>query len=670
MNIYDNKLEKEHRKLAAIMFTDIVGYTAMMQKDEVYAKTIRDKHRSVLNTKISEHSGEIVQFYGDGTLSVFNSAIEAVICAKEIQNKFMEQPKIPLRIGIHIGDIVHNQDGIYGDGVNVASRIQSIGTPGSVMISEKVHTEIVNHPDIESVALGSFELKNVRNPVKIFAISGNSIKIPTLEEIEKLTNKSIVKKRIAILPFNNMSNDTEQDYFADGIADEIMNGLNKLDGIAVISRTSSFSFSGKNKSIKEIGASLNADYILEGSVRKHDENVRVMIQLINTADEYQLWSNVYEGKMKNVFSLQDQIARNVVSGLRTNFDKKSIKNTVVQDTTKNIDAYNLFLKGKYYWNKWNPDDIKKAIGYFDDVIKLDPKFASPYCALSHCYSFLGSCGQLPPIEAYTKANDYALESIQHNSDKAESHLALAMIKFFHLWDWEGTRKSLEKAVELNLNSSTLNQIYGLYLATVGRLEESIEKMENAVKLDPLSLGLISELAMVYFFDEQYNKALETCDQALDMDPTFRMTLEIKGITHFISGDVESGLKYLLEYHKLIKDPLKGLSSLGLVYGLTGDLQTANQYLNKLFQRQARDKNTSLEIDFAIIYYGLKDYDKTFKYLNEAYEKHLGIICMGMVFVLRAPLFKDIWDDPRFNELMNKVGLNKRMQKTSTKINDR
>lgn len=654
----ENKVEKEHRKLAAIMFTDIVGYTAMMQKDEEYAKTIRDKHRNVLDSKITQHRGKIIQFYGDGTLSVFDSAIEAVICAKEIQSELMEQPKIPLRIGIHVGDIVHDQDGIYGDGVNVASRIQSLCTPGAVMISEKVQTEIVNHPTIESVTLGTYELKNVRDPVEVFAISGNGVKVPTIEEIEQLTNKTITKKRIAILPFINMSRDEEQDYFADGIADEIMNGLNKLEGIAVISRTSSFALRDKEKSIKEIGVNLNVAYVLEGSVRKDDENVRVMIRLINTADEYQIWSNVYEGKMKNVFKLQEQIARNVVSGLRVNLDSKSLKTKVVSDTTNNINAYNLYLKGKYYWNKWNPDDIKKAIGLFDDVIKLDPKFSSPYCALSHCYSFLGSCGQLPPIEAYTKANDYALESIQHNSNKAESHLALAMIKFFHLWDWEGTRISLEKAIELNLNSSTLNQIYGLYLATVGRLQESIERMENAVILDPLSLGLISELGIVYLFDGQYNKALELCNQVLDMDPTFRMALEIKGITQFILGNVESGLKNLLEYHRLINDPLKGLSTLGLVYALTGDLQNAKDCLDKLFQRQARDKNASLEIDFAIIYYGLKDYDKTFKYLNEAYEKHLGIICMGMVFVLRAPLFKDIWNDRRFDELIGKIGLNK------------
>lgn len=646
------------RKLTAIMFTDIVGYTAMMQRDEQYAKTIRDKHRDVLESKIKKQRGKILQFYGDGTLSVFDSAIEAVICAKEIQIELMEQPKIPLRIGIHLGDIVHDKDGIYGDGVNVASRIQSLCTTGSVMISEKVQAEITNHPTIKSFALGSYELKNVQKPVKVFALAGDRIKVPTVQEIQQQSKKSVIKKSIAILPFINMSNDSENDYFADGIAEEIMNGLNRLEGITVISRTSSFAFRGKNKSINEIGSDLKVPFILEGSVRKDADDVRVMIQLINTADEYQLWSEVYERKINNVFDVQDEIARNVVHRLKENLDIKSSKTKIIERPTKNIDAYNLFLKGRYHWTKWNPDDIQKAIKVFDEAIRLDPKFSLPYCALSHCYSFLGSCGQLTPSIAYTKANEFALESIQRNENHAESHLALAMIKFFHLWDWEGTRVSLEKAINLNLNSSLLNQIYGLYLATVGKTKEAIERLENAVKLDPLSLSLICELGTVCFFDAQYDRAISYFDAALDMDPSFRMALELKGVALFMIGETEASLENLLEYQKLTKHPLKGMSILGLVYELLGDSENANACLNKLMQRQEQEPNVSLELDFAILYYGLRDYDKVFHYLNVAYEKHLGIICLGMVFFIRGPIFSDIWNDPRFEELINKIGLSK------------
>jgi TolB-like protein/class 3 adenylate cyclase/Tfp pilus assembly protein PilF len=646
------------RKLTAIMFTDIVGYTAMMQRDEEYAKTIRDKHRDVLESKIKERRGKILQFYGDGTLSVFDSAIEAVICSKEIQTELLEQPKIPLRIGIHLGDIVHDKDGIYGDGVNVASRIQSLCTPGSVMISEKVQAEITNHPTIKSLALGSYELKNVQKPVKVFALAGGKIKVPTVQEIQQQSKKSVIKKSIAVLPFINMSNDSENDYFADGIAEEIMNGLNKLEGITVTSRTSSFAFRGKNKSINEIGSELKVSFVLEGSVRKNADDVRVMIQLINTTDEYQLWSEVYERKLNNVFEVQDEIARNVVHRLKENLDIKSSKTKIIERPTKNIDAYNLYLKGRHHWSKWNPDDIQKAIKVFDEAIRLDPKFSLPYCALSHCYSFLGSCGQLTPSIAYTKANEFALESIQRNENHAESHLALAMIKFFHLWDWEGARVSLEKAIKLNLNSSLLNQIYGLYLATVGKTKEAIERMENAVKLDPLSLSLLCELGTVCFFDAQYGRAISYFDAALDMDPSFRMALELKGVTLFMIGETEASLEHLLEYQKLTKHPLKGMSILGLVYELLGDSENANACLNKLIQRQEQEPNVSLELDFAILYYGLKDYDKVFHYLNAAYEKHLGIICFGMVFFIRAPIFSDIWNDPRFEELLNKIGLGK------------
>jgi TolB-like protein len=327
---------KNIRKLTAIMFTDIVGYTAMMQSHEEYAKRIRDKHRDVLQTKIQKRRGNILQFYGDGTLSAFDSAIEAVLCAKEIQRELTIQPTIPLRIGIHVGDIVHDEDGIYGDGVNVASRIESLGVPGSVLISEKIHDELTNHPTLKSVSLGSYDLKNVKTPTKIFALSGDGVKVPTRDELKQQANESTIKKSIAVLPFINLSADSKDDYFADGIAEEIMNGLNRLEGIAVTSRSSSFAFRGKTVGIKEIGHQLNVSFILEGSVRKDKENVRVMIRLINAADEYQLWSEVYDGKITSVFSVQDEVARNVVNRMKENLDSENSKTRIVKSTTKNI----------------------------------------------------------------------------------------------------------------------------------------------------------------------------------------------------------------------------------------------------------------------------------------------------------------------------------------------
>jgi adenylate cyclase len=274
------------RMLAAIMFTDMVGYTALMQQDEAKAKEKRDRHRKVLDELVTSHQGRILQFYGDGTLSIFGSAIEAVNCAVEIQKELRKDPYIPIRIGIHSGDIVYEDEGVYGDGVNVASRIENLSVAGGVLLSEKVYDEIQNHPYLKAVYVGKHNLKNVMRPVKIFAVTTDGLTIPTIQEIAAKSNGG--GKSIAVLPFVNMSGDPENEYFSDGITEEILNALTKVDGLLVTSRTSSFVFKGKNEDIRQIGEKLNVTHVLEGSVRRAGNKVRITAQLINTSDGYHI----------------------------------------------------------------------------------------------------------------------------------------------------------------------------------------------------------------------------------------------------------------------------------------------------------------------------------------------------------------------------------------------
>ena len=219
------------RQLAAIMFTDMVGYTALMQKDEVTAKRNRDHHRRILEKYISENYGKILQYYGDGSLSIFGSVIDAVNSAITIQQELQKEPKVPLRIGIHSGDVVHDEDGIYGDGVNVASRIETLAVPGSVLISEKVFDEIKNQTQYLSHSLGKFELKNVSRAIEVYALANKGLVVPDRRELKGKTREAVPS--IAVLPFVNMSNDPENEYFSDGITEEILNALVKVDGIRV-----------------------------------------------------------------------------------------------------------------------------------------------------------------------------------------------------------------------------------------------------------------------------------------------------------------------------------------------------------------------------------------------------------------------------------------------------
>jgi adenylate cyclase len=254
------------RQLAAILFADMTGYTALMQENEQLARTKRKRLKQVLELNIGRYNGKILQNYGDGSLSIFQSAIDSIRCAIDIQHQLQEEPKVPLRMGIHTGDVIIEEEAIYGDGVNMASRIESMSVPGGIFISGKVEDEIKNQEDIITSEMGYFELKNVKQPVRIYAIANEGITVPGRGALKgKISQTS---NRLAVLPFVNMSADPDNEYFSDGFTEELLNALTRVEGLQVTSRTSVFAFKGKNHDIRDIAIQLNVDKVLEGSVRK------------------------------------------------------------------------------------------------------------------------------------------------------------------------------------------------------------------------------------------------------------------------------------------------------------------------------------------------------------------------------------------------------------------
>ena len=646
---------KQVRKLAAIFFADMTGYTAMMQEDEAMAGKLRNRQRVILETLIPAHRGTIIQYFGDGTLSIFDSGVDAVRCGIDIQLELQKEPKVKLRIGIHSGDVVYDSQGVYGDCVNLASRIEALSVPGAVLISDKVFDEVKNHKDIEVVELGKFNLKNVKRPVDVYAIANKGLVTPTTAQ---LSGKTGGDKSIAVLPFVNMSADPDNEYFSDGISEEILNALTKVEGIQVTARTSSFSFKGKNEDARSVGAKLGVANLLEGSVRKAGKKVRINVQLINASDGYQCWSEVYDSELEDIFQVQDDIATRIVTRLKENFAVTDKKEVVVKQPTENIEAYNLYLKGRYYWNKSTPENIFKAIETFEEAIRNDPNFALPYCALSYCYSFLGSSGILPPGEAYPKAKDYTLKAIELDPNHAESHLSLATIKFYHNWDFEGAEASLNKVKDLGLNSSLFNQVHGWFLIAKGDFKKAIECIQQALALDPLSLPLMSTLGDAYSFAGMFEEGLAQYDKIVELEPTFRRGFEGRGMIYLAKGEYEKAVADFERYHKLIGHPLKGLSSLGHAYAAAGLTEKAEECIEKLKQREELEPGVILHMDYAFLYAGMKEYDKVFHHLYKSYEQRMGIACLGMIFCIRYPMLNELRSDARFLELTKKMGLDK------------
>ena len=638
------------RQLAAIMFSDMTGYTALMQQNERLAKDKRRRLKEVLERSVSLYNGNILQYYGDGALSIFNSAIDGVHCAVEIQQTLQQEPKIDLRIGIHTGDISIEDETIYGDGVNLASRIESLAVPGSIFISEKVYDEIRNQDTLTAREMGYFELKNVTRPVRIFAIDNKGLVVPTRDALKGKTKQP--SNRLAVLPFVNMSADPENEYFSDGITEELLNALTKVDGLQVTSRTSAFAFKGKNTDIREIGIQLHVDRILEGSVRKAGNRVRISAQLINTADGYHIWSENYDRNLTDIFEVQDEISSIIANKLRGNMTEREHEETLVKVPTQNIEAYTLFLKGLHFHNKITPNDTKKAIECFEKAITLEPDYAHAYAMAAAGYAFLGATGQMQPSEAFKVVHKYSDKAIQLDSSLAAGYAAKGSAYLIYDWKWNEAYDSLLKAIELNPATTVTHQLLSFYYLIIGRKKEAVDIMEKALQVDPLCPIVNQFLAEAYFNAGRTDDALKQVEWLLDMYPHMRITLELKGWCIGVKGDWKKAAEIFEEVHRSIKHPLKGLAPLGCAYAQLGEDEKALECIRKIEQRQVEEPGVVLDADLAMIWWSLGEKDKAFHHLFQCVEKRMGPVAI----LIDHPLFKETADDPRYQLLKEKLNL--------------
>ena len=639
------------RRLSAIMFTDMVGYTALMQEDEVRAATLRDRHRTVLGEGIEAHQGEIVQFYGDGTLSVFPSAVQAVDAAVDIQRHFQLDPPIPVRIGLHIGDIVHDQDGVHGDGVNVAARVQGLALPGSVLISGGVYEELKNHPRLPTRALGDFELKNVQKPLAIHAVAASTLAVPSPADLSSSGNRA--KKSIAVLPFVSMSSDLENEYFTDGITEEILNSLVKFDDLMVTARTSSFVFKGKHEDVREIGRTLNVGAVLEGSVRKAGNRVRITAQLVDTADGYHLFSNSYDRVLEDIFAVQDEIARTIAQELRVLFPVPvAQKPTRVRKPTESSEAYSLYLRGLHCWNQWTPNTTQEALRHFRDALALDPGFALAHTGVARCYTHLGTSGRLPGEEADPAAQEAAQRAIELNPEIAESHISLGLVRLFYDWDLAAARSCLERAIELNPGSAEARHWAGTCYMASGHFDELLETAEVAASLDPLSLLALDALASANLTAGRPREGLIHYDRALEIEPTFRTAIEGRALSYSLLGEHTRAVEEFLRYRALTPGGVGGLAVAVYLFARAGRTEEAMGYLAELEELERTSPELTLHIDFVGALAVLGRIDEAIERLERAIEARIGAV----VYVRHTFFWENLRSDPRMDEILSAVGL--------------
>jgi len=628
----------------------MTGYTALMQQNEQLAKQKRGRLKEVLETSVARFNGKILQYYGDGALSIFNSAVDGVNCSVQIQQSLQQEPKVDLRIGIHTGDISMEEDTIFGDGVNLASRIESLAVPGSIFISEKVYDDIKNQENLTAREMGYFELKNVIKPVRIFAIDKNGLVVPNRSDLKGKTKQPA--NRLAVLPFVNMSADPENEYFSDGITEELLNALTKVDGLQVTSRTSAFAFKGRNTDIREIGTQLNVDRVLEGSVRKAGNHVRITVQLINAADGYHIWSENYDRDLTDIFEMQDEISSIIANKCRENLTTKEQEETLVKAPTHNLDAYTLFLKGLHFHNMITPKYTKKAIECFEQAITLEPNYANAYAMAAIGYAFLGATGQIQPNKAFQLVHTYSDKALQLDSSLAAGYVAKGSAYLLYDWKWKQAYDSLLKAIELNPAATEAHQMLSFYYTITGRKKEAVDIMERALQVDPLSPRVIQLLAETYLNAGRPDDALKQAEWLLEIHPHMRAAAELKGWCLGAKGDWKKALEIFEEIHRIIKHPLKGLAPLACAHAKLGESEKALECIRKIEQRQVQEPGVVLDIDLAMAWWALGEKDNTFNHLFQCVEKRIGPVAI----IIDHPLFEGISDDPRYKILKEKLGL--------------
>ena len=632
------------------MFTDMVDYTSISEKNEELALTLLEDHRQLLRPVFARHGGREVKTVGDGFLVEFPSALEAVRCALEIQQLMYRrnqgvtsEKKILLRVAVHLGDVEHRDGDVYGDAVNIASRIQSLTDPGGICITQQVYDHVRKNEEFRMVALGQNRLKNVQTPTEVYRV------LPASERGEPTKNDALEPRRVAALPLAIISSDQQDEYFADGLTEEIINTLSSIPGLKVIARTSVMKYKEASKSVGEIGRELKVGTILEGSVRKAGGRLRITIQLIDVGSESPIWSQKYDRELEDVFKIQTDIAERVAEALKVQLLTEN-RTLIQQKAPEDIGAYVLYLRGRYHWSRRNKEDLEKAIAYFGEAIDKDPNYALAHAGMADCYTLMGRHLYLPAKEAFSKARDFANRALELNNDLAEAHTSLAAVLLIYDWEWDAAEDQFKRAIQLNPNYATAHYWHSVLLQTTGRLQESVTAAEKAQVLDPLSPVIGMGVVQAYFFSGQYDKAVEECHRYLDMDPSFVVARDFLVHLHVQNGLFEEATEEAKRLLDVSERKSEAMAHLAYVYAASGKTEEAK----KLFEASVADAEFgySNPTIFIIVCSILGDLDNAYRWAEKARES--GRIALHSLRF--SPDLQRFRTDPRYSLLLAKAHL--------------
>jgi adenylate cyclase len=600
--------EQVERRLAAILAADVVGYSRLMGANEVGTLTALKSHRAeLIDAKIARHQGRIVKLTGDGMLVEFPSVVNAVACAAKIQQEMRarnadvpEDRRIEFRIGVNLGDVIIEDNDIFGDGVNVAARIESIAKPGGVAVSAVVRDNVGNRLDLTFEDTGEHALKNIERPVRVYnVLLGAAPPQPAAAAQAAAKPIATEKPSIAVLPFANMSNDPEQEYFSDGITEDIITDLSKISGLFVVGRSTAFTYKGKSVKLQQVAQELGVKFLLEGSVRKAGQRVRINCQLIDGASGGHLWADRYDRDLTDIFAIQDEITHTIVDQLKIKMlaeEKKAIKQT----PTENVEAYTYYLRGRQFLHMSTKSFLMLARRMFAKAVELDPLYARAYAGMADCDSRLKSShGVAASIDDILATTDKAL-AIDPSLPEAHAARGVALVS--------GNRRTeavaaFEQALALDANSYEANFYYAQFCVTEGDFERAAKHFVRALEINPDDYR--SPLLLQNVFQslgrrdeaEKYGwLGVKRAEEVLRLHPESSMPAQMGACTLAALGERDRAKDWLARALAIDPDDNKTRYNAACVYSLLGEFDRAVDLLEILLSELGPDLILSFKND--------------------------------------------------------------------------
>jgi TolB-like protein/lipoprotein NlpI len=656
-----------------------------MQKNEHSAVSINKRYMAVLREAVSSHGGEILNDYGDGSLCVFSSATQAVLCAIAVQQQLQTEPKVPLRIGLHIGEIFFEDGKPFGDGVNVASRIQSLGIANSVLISAEINNKIKNQPEFKTVSVGRFHFKNVDEPIEVFALSNEGFAVPDKNKMEgKLQEKKTAgrkwilplavllllaisylvyvnvfhlsrftegEKTIAVLPFENLGMRDTEEYISDGITQDIIKNLSKIASLnKVIGWFSVRKFKKTKETLKEVADELGVAAVLSGSLEQHADKIHIIAELTEVNTNRRLWGDDFEYDSKDILSIQSMVVGEIVNALKAKVTPQE-KNGIAKQYTENVDAYKYYLKGRNFWNLRGLENFDSAEANFKEAIKLDPDYALAYAGLADCYTY--NQRGMSQLEAIPIAREFADKALALDSNLSEGYTSLGFIQYNFDYEWDKSKKTLERAIELEPNNPTAHLYYGIVLQFTGNTDEGLKEVEKAAELNPLGWAENWVLGRNCFFAGLNDKAISQFNKAFKNAPGQAEVIAWSlGLVYFQKKMYKEAReefdKITFTDHKNPIDYYFAMQSYG--YALLGDTIRAKDLLQKTLDEKRKDWVSPYVL--SRIYIALDNYPRALDLLEKSYE----VRDLHMFYIKVDPGLFPIKNEPRFKELLKKMNL--------------